>query len=137
MATLLIEWNKKNEPVTEARDAAFYCIYGHDLVGTVFLDGVEHAHIYCDGEMRFYPAEDNPEQQVLRDCLDLADVGILTDKQLFDAVEKKLWTWDMNPWFDFYSADGTHLDIVCGDIDEAIAVAESMANQDDSEDEEL
>lgn len=135
MATLLIEWNKKNEPVTEAREAAFYSVYGHDLVGTVFLDGKKHAHIYCDGEMRLYPAEGNPEQKVLRDCHDLADVGILSDQQLLDAVGKKLWDWDMNPWFDFYSADGTHLDIVCGDIDEAIAVAEFMANQ-NAEDED-
>lgn len=65
----------------------------------------------------------------------MADVGILSDQQLLDAVGKKLWDWDMNPWFDFYSADGTHLDIVCGDIDEAIAVAEFMANQ-NAEDED-
>lgn len=120
MATVVIEWEKNNEPVWGARDPMFYRMYGHDLMGTVILDGQPFAQMFCDGEMRLA----SPDREIIiRDCWDLAASGFLSDEQLREALEKNNWYLDMNPWFDFYSMDGEHLDLVCDDIDHAIATA--------------
>ena len=129
MGTLVIEWLEK--PAELARDSAFYRDYGHDQIAAVIIDGRHYANVYCDGEMRLNPTEKNPDQTVIRDCRGLTDAGIETDTQLYDAVEKNLWVWDNNPWFDFYAPDGTHLDLVCDDIDHVIATAEALANGDE------
>lgn len=130
MATVIIEWEKNNEPVWGARDPMFYRMYGHDLMGTVILDGQPSAQIFCDGEMRLV----SPDREIIiRDCWELAAQGFLSDDQLREAWEKNNWHLDMNPWFDFYSMDGEHLDLVCDDIDHAIATAIGFADELDNE----
>jgi hypothetical protein len=130
MATLLIDWEKNNEPVSGARDPMFYLMYGHDLVGTVILDGKPYAQIFCDGEMRLA----SPDRGIIiRDCFDLAGQGFLSDQQIGEALEKNNWHLDMNPWFDFYLMNGDHLDLVCDDIDHAIATAVGFADGLDTE----
>jgi hypothetical protein len=130
MATMVINWEKNNEPVSGARDPMFYRMYGHDLVGTVNLDGEPYAQIFCDGEMRLA----SPDQEIIiRDCWDLAAQGFLSDEQLWEALEKNNWHLYFNPWFDFYSMDGEHLDLICDDIDHAIATAIGFADELDKE----
>jgi hypothetical protein len=130
MATMVINWEKNNEPVSGARDPMFYRMYGHDLVGTVNLDGEPYAQIFCDGEMRLA----SPDQEIIiRDCWDLAAQGFLSDKQIWEALEKNNWHLYFNPWFDFYSMDGEHLDLICDDIDHAIATAIGFADELDKE----
>jgi hypothetical protein len=130
MATLLIDWEKNNAPVSGARDPMFYRMYGHDLVGTVSLNGEPYAQIFCDGEMRLA----SPDREIIiRDCWDLAAAGFLSDEQLWEALEKNNWHLDMNPWFDFYLMDGEHLDLVCDDIDDAINAAVEFAGELDTE----
>lgn len=130
MATMVINWEKNNEPVSGARDPMFYRMYGHDLVGTVNLDGKPYAQIFCDGEMRLA----SPDREIIiRDCWDLAASGFLSDEQLREALEKNNWYLDFNPWFDFYLMDGEHLDLVCDDIDHAIATAIGFADELDKE----
>jgi hypothetical protein len=130
MATVIIEWEKNNEPVWGARDPMFYRMYGHDLVGTVVLDGEPYAQMFCDGEMRLV----SPEHEVtIRDCWDLAAHGFLSDDQLAEALEKNNWHLYSNPWFDFYSMDGEHLDLICDDLDHAIATAVGFADGLDTE----
>jgi hypothetical protein len=108
----------------------FYRMYGHDLVGTVNLDGEPYAQIFCDGEMRLV----SPDREIIiRDCWDLAASGFLSDEQLREALEKNNWELYFNPWFDFYSMDGEHLDLICDDIDHAIATAVGFADGLDTE----
>jgi hypothetical protein len=108
----------------------FYRMYGHDLVGTVNLDGQPYAQIFCDGEMRFVSPD---RETTIRDCFDLAGQGFLSDQQIWEAIEKNNWSLYSNPWFDFYLMNGDHLDLVCDDIDHAIATAVGFADELDTE----
>jgi hypothetical protein len=96
-------------------DAVFY--QGHGKVAEVEIDGFRVA-VYCDGDMRAIYNED-----VLRTAKDFTDHGLDTDEKLKKATEDGVLHWDMNPWFDCYTLEGEHLDIVCDDIENAIESA--------------
>jgi hypothetical protein len=121
MATMMIRWNDEIKP--DQLDAMFYCVGdGHYYVGTVVIDGRDHAHVYCDGEMRIRNGDD-----IATYCGELRDVGILTDKDL-DRPESDEYQVINNPWFDFYDCgDGEHMDLVCHTIPEVVACATELS----------
>jgi len=118
---LVTEWFVDAHP--DRRDAVFYCDGGQDPVGSVRLtkDGeTATVLIYCDGEMRAYlPKED----KVYKHSSEFVADGFDTDEKLFseDSFE-----WAMNPWFDLYTEEGEHLDVVRHDIFEAQSDAEEV-----------
>jgi len=108
-------------------DAMFY--QGEGRVADVEIDGYRVA-IFCDGDMRAIYKENN----VLRTSKDFIDYGLDTDEKLYKAQEEGFLVWDMNPWFDCYTPEGEHLDMVTSTIDEAIEgalayVGELRANE--------
>jgi hypothetical protein len=119
---LVTEWFVPIHP--ERTDAVFYCDGGADPVGSVKLtkDGeTATVLIYCDGEMRAYlPSKD----KVYRHSSEFIEDGFDTDLKLFS--ERNTFEWDMNPWFDLYTPEGDHLDVVRHDIFEAQADAEEV-----------
>jgi hypothetical protein len=103
----------------EARqDAVFY--QGHGKVAQVECDGFS-VDIYCDGDMR--AIYECPSEVVLRTPKDFIDHGLDTDEKLTRAVDEGTLVWDMNPWFDCYTSDGEHIDIVTHTIKDAIVTA--------------
>jgi len=96
-------------------DAVFY--QGHGKVAEVEIDGYRVA-IFCDGDMR--AIYECPSETVLRTSKDFIDYGLDTDEKLYKAQEEGVLVWDMNPWFDCYTPEGEHLDMVTSTIDEAI-----------------
>lgn len=105
--------------IEKRKDAAFY--YGHGKVAQVECDGFS-VDIYCDGDMRAVYEKDGQEIS-LRSATDIIGAGLDTDSALYEAQANGSLVWDMNPWFDCYTSDGEHLDIVCSDIQEAIDTA--------------
>ena len=99
-------------------DAVFY--QDHSKVAEVEVDGFRVA-IYCDGDMR--AIYECPSETVLRTTKDFIDYGLDTDEKLYKAQEEGVLVWDMNPWFDCYTLEGEHLDMVTSTIDEAIESA--------------
>lgn len=118
MATMIVRWSEDINP--DQLSAEFYCAgNNHYYVGTVVIDGKDHAHVYCDGEMRIRNGDD-----IATYSGELRDIGILTDKDLdrpeYDVIN--------NPWFDFYACgDGEHLDLVCHTIPEVLAYATELS----------
>lgn len=121
MATMMIRWNGEIKP--DQLDAMFYCVgNGHYYVGTVVIDGKDHAQVYCDGEMRIRNGENFATY-----CGDLRSIGIATDKDL-DRPESDDYEVINNPWFDFYAYDdGEHMDLVCHTIPEVLAHATELS----------
>jgi hypothetical protein len=118
---LVTEWFVPIHP--ERTDAVFFCDNGAAPVGSVKLtkDGeTATVLIYCDGEMRAYlPRTDT----TYRDSIQFIEHGFDTDMKLFSEKE---FEWDMNPWFDLYTPEGDHLDLVRHNIFEAQADAEEV-----------
>jgi hypothetical protein len=115
MAVKIVETYSRIE---KRQDAVFY--QGHGKVAQVECDGFS-VDVYCDGDMR--AIYDCPSEVILRSAKDFIDYGLDTDLKLQKANEEGVLHWDMNPWFDCYTSDGEHLDIVCDTIEEAIASA--------------
>lgn len=115
MTTKVIEVYSR---VATRLDAVFY--QGHGKVAQVECDGFS-VDIYCDGDMR--AIYECPSEIVLRSTKDFITYGLDTDDKLTRAVDEGTLVWDMNPWFDCYTSDGEHLDMVSHTIGEAIGGA--------------
>ncbi len=116
MSAVTIRW--RQGPFEGQSDAFFY---DNGLVAEVILDGKIIAAAYCDGETRLI----NPDGETIRRYHDWAD-ELSDDKKLSDAFASGGWECIHNPWFDFYSPDGEHLDAVCHTVEEIIELSKAM-----------
>ena len=135
----VVEYNLvTDEDLELRRDPAFYVADGHELVATIVKDDRE-IRVYCDGEMRAHVwsskearETDKEPHDIVRYAGDFIDIGINTDKKLYEADENGRMEWGNNAWFDLYACgediDDGWLDCVHHDLVEAVEHAQGLIN---------
>ena len=138
MEEVQLSWIQPDERRFGREDSCWY-VYGpagHDLVLWV-TRGDRTIGIYADGEMRVIVYDDPTDllagQEVVRYSEDWAEHKINNDAEVFEACEAGRIEWANNPWFDLYSEDGEHLDVVCDTLTQAIESATKIINDDTDE----
>jgi hypothetical protein len=132
--TIKLEWAQPDERGQQREDACWYTFgHGHDLVVQV-TRGERTVTVHADGEMRVVVYDDPTDllagQEIIRYAEDWAQHKINNDAEVFQASEAGRIEWVNNPWFDLYSEDGDHLDVVCHTLTEAIEKATKIINDD-------
>jgi hypothetical protein len=131
--TITLTWAQPDERPEGREDPCWYTFgHGHDLVVRV-TRGDRTIEIYSDGEMdvRVYDKPNgSTEVGRIRYCEQFREYGMNNDAEVFEAHEAGRIEWVHNPWFDLYSEDGEHLDVVCHTVTDAIAKATEVINDD-------
>jgi hypothetical protein len=128
--SIKLEWVQPDERTKDREDAMWYTISGtgHDLILYVTEDD-RTIGIYADGAMdiRVYdkPNGSNIVGRI-RYEQDTAEHGLTNDATVFDAHETGRIEWVNNPWFDLYTEDGDHIDVVCHTLSDAIEQAKQI-----------
>lgn len=154
--TITIDFDQPDERPDGREESAWYTFSstGHDSVLSV-ANGDRELAIYADGEMdirvyRLVDGEIEEDYGRIRYCEDFADFGIRNDADL-QAIssgdgsnagglmlagpwihdgETLYFDFIHNSWFDIYTLDGDHLDVVCHELSEAIAEATKIVSDD-------
>ena len=106
-------WLDGNVPRAELQESIWW---ERGLVAKVRLDDRE-VHIYRDGEDKLVNVKTG---DVYRNASDLDGIGIDTDQKLYDAIgDNGVLDQQNNSWFDIYTPDGEHLDMVSHEADDA------------------
>ena len=115
-------WHEEYHPLRKSD--VFYCAGDtHTPVVTISFNNHE-VLISCDGEFDFTHNDIR-----IRHFWDLIDAGIKTDVEWAEAISNAQDQHYSTPWFDAYEYSeitpyGDHLDMVNGDIDDAIVMAQ-------------
>ena len=115
-------WHEEYHPLRKSD--VFFCT-GSTHTPVVTIDFNDHqVLISCDGELDFQWNDVR-----VRDFWDLMDSGIKTDSDWAKAIQDPQDGHYNTPWFDAYEYSestpyGEHLDMVNGDIDDAIVQAQ-------------
>jgi hypothetical protein len=131
MKTINLTWAQPDERNQQREDSCWYTFgHGHDLVVRV-TQGDRTIEIFADGEMdvRVYDKPNgSTEAGRIRYCEQFPEYGMNNDAEVFEASEAGRIEWIHNSWFDLYSEDGEHLDVVCHTLTEAIEKATEIIN---------
>lgn len=110
-------WIDSNTPRAELQESIWW---GKGEVCKVRLDEIE-VSIYVDGDDLLTHRETGERY---RTASELDDLGIDTDQKLYEAIgDNGYLDQENNSWFDVYTAQGEHLDMVHHEADEAFESA--------------
>lgn len=106
------------------QDAAFYANGDSEVVYDA-----GRFYVLVAGEMRIYYTAKDGTEHTISTAYDLKSVaGVTTDKQLAKASkDEETFSWANNPWFEICDETDDDVSIVVHEIDEAIALADKMA----------